>query len=183
MNGPGLERLLRLASLHAPNVIVDLKEWWNVAYAQVLKQSNRIVIVTRLDFLAVSNANRALECVERLGIDRGRVVLVVNRSGQPKELSANDVASALRLRIAHSIPEDRKLINTCANCGISAVSTAPTSSYAQALECLAKELDVARERDAADASMNSGRDRTQPFWGRMRHLTAGIQTFAQKASM
>jgi Flp pilus assembly CpaE family ATPase len=163
--------MCRLASLHAPHIIVDLKEFWKKTYTNLLQESTKILVVTRLDFPAITNANRVLEHLEHLGIERGRVSLVVNRTGQPKELSPVDVACALKMKISHDIPDDRKTMNGCTNCGNPAVCEAPQSKCARAIAQIADEIDNHVAAESAMATKSSLMERAAPFIGKLMQAT------------
>jgi Flp pilus assembly CpaE family ATPase len=183
LDDTSVARLVRIATLHAPHTVVDLKDFWRNAFVPILQQSMKILVVTRLDFPGVSNANRALEYLDHVGIERERVKIVVSRAGQPKELPATDVACALKMPINHCIPDDRKTMNSCTNCGTPAVLVAPQAKCVRALVKLADDIDGQAESSAQKALKSTLLDRATPFLGRLvRATNVGIESLVARPS-
>ena len=86
---------------------------------------------------AVGNTRRTLEYIRRAGIDETKVQLVANQHGRPKELSVAQAEDALRVKIAHFIPDDPKTQNHALNSGIPAIIECPRSKLAKAIRKLA----------------------------------------------
>jgi pilus assembly protein CpaE len=133
-------RVFRLVRGSFGRIVVDLKDYHRECHRQVLQQSTAILIVSRLDFAAISNTSRLLEYFERLGIDRDRVQLVFNRAGQPHEIPASKVEAVLKLRPAILLPDDPKTANLSINCGNPCVLESPKSKFAAATRALAESV-------------------------------------------
>ena len=106
-------------------MVVDLDHSFHAEQVDVLRQADIILLVLRLDFASLRNARRTLEHLERLGIDRDRVRLVVNRYGQPKEVPFAKAEEALGLKIFHYVPDDPKSVNRANNNGVPVVTREP----------------------------------------------------------
>ncbi len=65
-----------------------------------------VLLVTTPDVVAVRNAWRRLQLLDRLGIDRSTVRLVVNKSGRSNELRDADIETNLGVPIAAAIADD-----------------------------------------------------------------------------
>ena len=102
----GVRRVSNLAASLFPYVVVDLDHNFHAEQVDVLLQADIILLVFRLDFASLRNARRALDHLERLGIERDRLRLVVNRYGQPKEVPFAKAEEALGLKIFHYVPDD-----------------------------------------------------------------------------
>jgi MinD-like ATPase involved in chromosome partitioning or flagellar assembly len=68
-----------------------------------------------------------------MGLEAARIELVVNRHGQPKELSFEQAESALARKIDLRIPDDPKTINSTVNTGVPAVVEWPSSRVSRAI--------------------------------------------------
>jgi pilus assembly protein CpaE len=137
----GVRQALTLARAAFPYVVVDLDHSFREEQTQVLRLADAILLVLRLDIPSLVNVRRTLDHLDRLGVDGGRVHLVANRFGQPKELSASQAEKALGARIFHYIPDDPKTINRATNSGIPAVCDAPSARISRSIAQLAASIN------------------------------------------
>jgi pilus assembly protein CpaE len=137
----GVRQAINLGRTLFPYVVVDLDRTFREQQVQVLTQADLILVVLRLDFVAVRNTQRYLEHLERLGIARERVRVVVNRYGQAKEVPAAKAEEALGVKIFHYIPDDPKTINRANNNGIPAVLETPSARVCRSLATLAVNVN------------------------------------------
>ena len=133
----GVHQALNLAKALFPYVLIDLDHSFRPEQTEVLRQADLILLVLRLDFLSLRNARRTLEYIERLGISRDRLRLVVNRYGQPKEVPAAKVEEILGLKVFHYVPDDPKAVNRANNNGVPVVLEAPRASVSKSVTKLA----------------------------------------------
>jgi pilus assembly protein CpaE len=137
----GIRQTLSLARTLFPYVVVDLDHTYNEQEAFVLRQANVILLVLRLDFTALRNTQRTLDYLGHLGISRDRVLLVVNRYGQPKEVPAAKAEEALGVKIAFYIPEDAKTVNRANNNGVPVVLESPSAKVSRSIAALALSIN------------------------------------------
>jgi pilus assembly protein CpaE len=133
----GVQKVIELARLGFPYVVVDLDHSFRPEQAEVLRQSQLILLVLRLDFPSLRNAHRAIEYMDDLGISRGRIRLVVNRHGQPKEISPARAEEALGMKVFHLVPDDPKAVNRASNNGVPVVLEEPRANVSRSLAKLA----------------------------------------------
>jgi pilus assembly protein CpaE len=133
----GVSQVLNLGRHAFPYVVVDLDHSFGPEQVQALRQASVVLLVVRLDFTCLRNAQRTLDHLERLGIRRDRICVVVNRYGQAKEVPAGKAEAALGVKIGHYIPEDPKTVNRANNSGIPVVLEAPAAKVARSLTQLA----------------------------------------------
>jgi pilus assembly protein CpaE len=132
----GVQQTLALAKLSFPYVLIDLDHSFGAEQLEVLHQADLILIVLRLDFASLRNTRRAIEFIERLGVSRDRIRLVVNRYGQPKEIPASKAEESLGMKIFHFVPDDPKAVNRANNVGVPVVLEAPRASVSRSLKKL-----------------------------------------------
>jgi pilus assembly protein CpaE len=137
----GVRQALTLARALFPYVVVDLDNCVREEQTQILRQADIILLVLRLDFTCVRNAQRVLEHFDLLGIARDRIRLVVNRYGQPKEVPAAKAEEALNMKISHYVPDDPRTVNVANNNGVPAVLEAPRSSVSRSVTKLAASIN------------------------------------------
>lgn len=136
-----LARAVALARSQFPYVVADLEDCVYEEQAEVLAQSDAVVVVLRLDFATLRNARCLLERLGLLGLHPECVRLVANRHGQPKEVPASKAEEALGVKIAHFLPDDPRTANWCINNGVPAVEWHPRSALAKGLVGLAKGVN------------------------------------------
>ncbi|MFO0967331.1 MAG: hypothetical protein U0793_17370 [Gemmataceae bacterium] len=136
----GVNHALNLARREFPLVVIDQEDAFHEEQLVSLKQADRVLLVARLDFTSIRNIRRTLDQLQARDIPRESIRLVINRQGQPNELSATDAEEVLGGRPASYIPDDPKTINGANNTGVPAVVKSPQTRIAQAITKLARDL-------------------------------------------
>jgi pilus assembly protein CpaE len=137
----GVRQSLTLARLLFPYVVLDLDHSFRDEQLPGLREADVILLVLRLDFTCVRHGRRTLEHLERLGIDRQRIQVVVNRYGQPKEVPAAKAEEALGMKILHYIADDPKAVNRANNGGVPVVLEAPSAKVSKNVARLAESIN------------------------------------------
>jgi pilus assembly protein CpaE len=136
-----------------------------------LRTAEIILLVFRLDFTSLRNVKREVEHLEKNGIGRHRVVLVVNRYGQPKELSASEAEESLAMKIAYYLADDPSTANEANNKGIPMVVDSPRSKVSNSIALLAKGLGIldhpttANDANSKDVPMVVGSPASKVSYG------------------
>ncbi|HSB16177.1 MAG TPA: AAA family ATPase [Bryobacteraceae bacterium] len=107
---------------------------WNLKAARV---ADEVLLVVTTDVPAVYGAQRTLACLERNGIARHRVRLLVNRFRKDYGLEPGDVESALGVEITQLLPYDREAIDSAL---IEARPVTGNSQFGKSLAELAARL-------------------------------------------
>src|SRR5262249_12683662 len=102
----GIGQALSVARAMFPYIVIDLDHTFREESRRAFARGDVTPLVSRLDFRALRNPKRRMDHLDRLGIDRGKIKMVVNRHGQPQEVPANKVEEALGVKISHFIPDD-----------------------------------------------------------------------------
>jgi pilus assembly protein CpaE len=137
----GVRKVLSMALALYPYVVIDMDHSFGAEQLELLKQCDVILLVFRLDFASLRNARRTIEYLERLGIDPGRLRLVVNRYGQPKEVPYAKAEEALGVKIFHYVPDDPKSVNRANNNGVPVVIESPSTGVSKSLSKLAASVN------------------------------------------
>jgi pilus assembly protein CpaE len=124
-----------------PYIVADLDHTFRPEQMEVLQQADLILLVLRLDFPSLRNTRKVADYLERLGISRERLRLVVNRYGQPKEVPAAKAEEALGVKFFHYVPDDPKSINRANNNGVPVVLEAPSAKVSKSLARLAASIN------------------------------------------
>ena len=125
----GIQQTLTLARELFSHVLVDLDFSDRAEEAQVLRQASLILLVLRLDFSSLRNAQQALAYLEHLGVNRERVRIVVNRHGQPREAPCRQGRGGPGRQFFHLIPEDARTVNGANNNGVPLVLEYPSARW------------------------------------------------------
>ena len=133
----GVHQALALAKASFPYVLVDLDHSFRSEQVEMLRDADTILLVLRLDFASLRNTRRALDHIERMGVDRDCIRVVVNRYGQPKEIPFAKAEEALGMKIFHYVPDDPKTINRANNNGVPVVLESPRAAVSRSLTKLA----------------------------------------------
>lgn len=151
-----IDRLIRETRSMFPNVVLDYQDLWNVELLKRLSPHNALILlVTHLDFNSVCNTSRVLAHLDRLGFDRQRVQIVVNRHGEPGDVAAKKIEQTLSIRISHSIPDDPRTVHRSINSGIPYVIESPSSPISKALISMADALAGRSVRCSTDSAGRS----------------------------
>lgn len=121
----GVRKALSMARGIFPYVVVDLDHSYHSVHAQALYQAEAVLLVMQLDFTALKQTRRALQYLNSIGIENGRIQLVVNRFRRPKELAVDEVEQTLGIPVRHFIPDDPKNVTLANNKGVPVVIEKP----------------------------------------------------------
>jgi pilus assembly protein CpaE len=135
-----VRQILALTRSSFRHILLDAELGPRGEQGPLLKEAETIVVVTRLDFVALRHTRSQLDALERLGINPNRVQVVVNRYGQPKEVALAKAEMALERKLKHLIPDDAWRVNRANNAGVPLVQDSPSSKVAKALMRLADAL-------------------------------------------
>jgi pilus assembly protein CpaE len=136
------EAIAALACRLFPFVIVDLEDFFHREQFRLLQLSEVILLAMRLDYIALRNARRTLEYLERLGIPQDKFQLVVNHYGRGKDLPREVAEEALGRKISFLLPDEPKTVVAAANRGIPAMLESPRSKFCRGIKGIADRLTV-----------------------------------------
>jgi pilus assembly protein CpaE len=143
-------KVIQMARERFSRVIVDLGYALDERAIHVAAMSDLVVIVLRLDVVALL---RTKQCAEKLvaeGIDEHRILTVANRRGQPGELSLKLGESTLGRKIVGQVPDDAKAVISAANVGNPVVLESPSAKASKAIQELCNLVESAVSPPAAE---------------------------------
>jgi pilus assembly protein CpaE len=147
VSAEGVGQAILQARALFPYVLADLDHTFREEQNVVLRQSDLVLVVFRLDFASLRNTRRTLEHLEHMEISRERVRLVVNRYGQPKEVPASKAEEALGMKVFHYVPDDAHTINRSNNNGVPFVLEAPSARVSRSVSRLAMSVNGMHKSD------------------------------------
>ena len=104
------------------HIIVDTSSYLTDAVQSAIEMADVIVLITTQTIPSIKNANHFLTLTDATGIDRDRIVFVMNKFDKRSSISPDRVGESLRHKIAVSIPLDDRLVTHSINRGIPLVA-------------------------------------------------------------
>lgn len=98
-------------------ILIDCGTRIDEATLTATSVADTVLLVTTPDVVAVRNAWRRLQLLDRLGIERSTVRLVVNKWGRTNELRQPDIETNLGVPIAATIADDLQACQRAVNKG------------------------------------------------------------------
>lgn len=134
------QRILQFARERFAYVVADLEDVEHAEQIRTLAACERIIIVLRADFIAVSRCKRWLEYLNRAKIPREHISIAVNRTGQAKELPLDFLRKALGDGLQCCIPNDPETVQEAYNLGSPFVLTSPSAEASVGLKNFVADL-------------------------------------------
>ncbi len=99
-------------------VVVDTASYLTEVVQAALETANVILLITTQEIPAIKNCSSFLSLADASGIQRNRILFVMNRFDKRLAISPERVGESLRQPIAVTIPFDERLVVTSVNKGI-----------------------------------------------------------------
>jgi two-component system, OmpR family, response regulator MtrA len=134
------QEVLHIATAIGETVIVDLGPGYDDERTlATLESAAMVLLVVTPEIGGLRNARQFLDLAPRLGVDRGRVRVVLNRANVPGGLSEADVASALGIDqgAMERVPDVGPAALARITRGVPVVQSDPGSVFARALDKVA----------------------------------------------
>jgi len=121
-------------------IIVDAESSFNAKNIATLDNSDMILLVTVANLPALRNTQRCLELFEKLGYDKEKTQIVVNRYMENDEIKEADVEKVLSKEIYWKIPNNYFAIMSAINKGIPVSVLNGATNVAQSYKDLAQKI-------------------------------------------
>ncbi|MGC4033826.1 MAG: AAA family ATPase [Tepidisphaeraceae bacterium] len=134
VNQPGLVRLFNILGRMFDSVVIDSMMSVDPMYATTLQAADTNVIVMQLNVPSAKNAERYVGAMRRMGIESGKIKIVVNRFVKKGwDIDPAEVERALGLKISWLVPNDFKTAIAAINYGEPFVVSSPRAEISQAI--------------------------------------------------
>jgi len=157
VHGEDIMRVLSTAAETYQYVLADCGGRIDLSTLTTTSVADRVILVTTPDVVSVRNAWRRLQLMDRLGVERDAIRLVVNKWGRNAELRLADIEKNLQCKVAATIALDDQNCSRAVNKGRLLREVAPRSPV---LKDIAATLDIIT--DGAEAVEPAS---TKSFWG------------------
>ncbi len=160
--------LLDLLRRHYGHLVIDGINGFDEMSLAVLDASQHIVMLLTQDVPAVRSTKRCVDLFRRLGYDGRKIKLVLNRYQRQSKISADVIAEAVGLPVAHTLSNDFASAIESINRGLMLQDLAPRSSLTRDIEALAPLI----------AGQNNGPERRGFLRGLLRRGSDGTDRAA-----
>ena len=126
--------------LIAPYVVVDAGNHFTDPVISILERSDSILLPLAPDLASVNAAYQAIRLIEEMGLEREKILPVVNQIFPRSSLSSDKISEGLKMEIFAEIPFDTINMVRAINQGTPYFMLAPKSSLCGALSKMAYKL-------------------------------------------
>ncbi|WP_394821740.1 CpaE family protein [Pendulispora albinea] len=137
--------LLQLAARHFDWVVCDGLRGFDESSVAVLDASNHVELVLTQDVIALRNAKYRLDLLQRLGYEKDKVGLVINRYHPRGSIDPGSMAENLGFEVRSTIADDPGAASAAMNRGIPLAEVAPRSKAVSDMTAFAARLSGAGE--------------------------------------
>lgn len=151
VNGDQLVKLLTLMRQSFQYIIIDTSSYLSDVVQSALSTSDVIVLITTPDIASIKNCSQFLNLADMSGIERERIVFVLNRFDRNLHIDPAKVGNRLNQAINLTIPMDEAYIMRSINKGVPIYlenRTHPVSMSIQKLASLVKEKVTKQDENA-----------------------------------
>lgn len=131
-----LARIARALTETHEYVVLDTPGTINELVATALMEADIVLLVTSLEMSSIKDTKTATRILGSLGVESGRVRLVINDSTQASSVTPQDVAEATGVQIAATVPHDRRMGRSVQR-GVPVLQDDPSGAFSRAVKDLA----------------------------------------------
>jgi pilus assembly protein CpaE len=117
MTPTSLARVVNVAQSSFDYVVVDLGCNASSEWAPILRLARQIILVTETNVTGLWSLERVVSMIRSLGVESGRLRLVVNRWHKPDEEALKAFERRIKLPIFERLPNDFKAVSRAVNMG------------------------------------------------------------------
>ena len=121
-------------------IIVDAEASFDGKNIAALDNSDLILLVTVANIPALRNTQRCLELFEKLGYDKEKVKIIINRYMENDEIKEADIEKVLSKSVYWKIPNNYFALMTAINKGVPVSSINANTNIAQSYRDLAQHI-------------------------------------------
>ena len=121
-------------------IVVDAESSFSGKSIATLDNSDLILLVSVANLPALRNTQRCLELFEKLGYDKEKTQVVINRYMENDEIKEADIEKVLSKKIYWKVPNNYFAIMSAINKGIPVSANNSTTNVAQSYRNLAKNI-------------------------------------------
>lgn len=140
INSDQFLKLLLLLRQNNDYIIIDTSSHLSEPVQVALETADAIVLVTTPEIPSIKNCNLFLSLIDAGGINRDRILFVMNRYDQRRSIAPERVGASLHQNVVMTIPFDDVSVNNSMNKGIPIILENKTSAVSKAVIMLASVI-------------------------------------------
>lgn len=140
-----LDAAIQFLKTKAAYIVVDLDSAFSEQSLDVLSNADVILVVATPDLPSVKNVRLALDTMERIGIDKQKIKIVLNRVNSEGALDTAIAMKTINYPAIAELPSEGKTVMHALNKGVPFILDKPTANISGAVKKLANLLDAKRE--------------------------------------
>lgn len=161
--GEGLVGIVEQFRSRFPLTIIDMPHGYTRIDQQIIEMSDLVVVALKLNYLSIRNTMKFLKFeTQKCAQTASKFQILVNRRGQPFEVSLADAESTLGTKLDWILPNDPKAANLSINVGVPIVEEQPRSSLGVAFTQLGEKVMEKLALARSEAPKRAGLSR---LWG------------------
>lgn len=159
-------RAIALMRSQCEYVVIDPPRMLNELTIAALDAADDLILLLTLDIPAIRSAKRALDIFTRLGYDRNRIKVVINRYTKTPEFDLKQVEKVLETQVFATINNDYQAAISSINVGEPLVLSKNQSRVVQDFGHLASKLTGVRQQSEPPSSSRPQRSGWSLFGGK-----------------
>jgi len=141
VNPQHVNQLVDLAVENNDHVVIDLPRRIDSAAALVVERAQHVVLIVQQSVTTLRDATRLVNCLRRdLGVNKDRLVLVVNRYEKDAGITTEDIRATLGCGELSLVPNDFRTVSECINAGTPLLTHSRNSAITRAVVALQSRL-------------------------------------------
>ncbi len=149
MTPASLARVVNVAQSSFDYVVVDLGCNASSEWAPVLRLARQVILVTETNVTGLWSLERVVSMLRSIGVESGRLRLVVNRWHKPDEEALKAFEKRIKLPIFERLPNDFKAVSRAVNMGAE-LSKGQNDQLVQKFRSIADQLSGGVSTPAAE---------------------------------
>jgi len=133
-------RVLEYLSQLYAYVVVDTSSYLTDSTLAAIDVSDLIILITTQDIPAIKNCRLFLDLLQTMGIERDRILFVMNRFDKRVNITPERVAENLKQEVASVIPLDEQIVTRAVNRGVPFVLDGKNQPSARGIFSLAESV-------------------------------------------
>ena len=154
MTPASLARVVNVAQSSFDYVVVDLGCNASSEWAPVLRLARQVILVTETNVTGLWSLERVVSMLRSVGVESGRLRLVINRWHKPDEEALKAFEKRIKLPIFERLPNDFKAVSRAVNMGAE-LSRGQNDQLVQKFRSIADQLSGGASTSTAEPRKGS----------------------------
>jgi pilus assembly protein CpaE len=140
VSGSQFSKVLEYLTQLYAYVVVDTSSYLTEATLAAIDVSDLIVLVTTQDIPAIKNCRLFLDLLQTMGVDRERILFIMNRFDKRVNITPERVAENLKQEVVAVVPLDEQVVTKAVNRGVPFVLDGKNQPSARGIFSLAESI-------------------------------------------